>query len=108
MKSVSLHDREVVRPQVPQPAVPSGIHFPHEILDRADLSRRAKREILSAWASDANAVDSMPTLRHMPGTPFPVLYSSIMDARQRLDREEFAWSACRAAKRGGGYDASAQ
>ena len=76
MKSISLHDREVVQPQVPEPAVPSGIHFPHEILSRADLSRRAKREILSAWASDANAVDSMPTLRHLPGTPFPVLYSS--------------------------------
>jgi hypothetical protein len=98
MKSISLHDREVVQPQVPEPAVPSGIHFPHEILSRADLSRRAKREILSAWASDANAVDSMPTLRHLPGTPFPVLYSSIMDARERLDRSEFARDAYRAAK----------
>jgi len=107
MKSISLHDREVVQPA--PPTIPAGIHFPHELLDRADLSDRAKREILSAWASDANAVESMPTLRHLPGTPFPVLYSSIMDARERLDREELARGARHrgSSKNGSGWDASA-
>ncbi|HEY8949995.1 MAG TPA: hypothetical protein VIM56_14010 [Rhizomicrobium sp.] len=107
MKSISLHDREVVQPAAP--AVPAGIHFPHEILDRADLSIRTKREILSAWASDANAVESMPTLRHLPGTPFPVLYSSIMDARERLDREELVRGVRHrgSSKSGSGWDASA-
>lgn len=104
MKIRSLHGREVV--QQP-PAIPAGIHFPHEILDRADLSPRAKRELLSAWASDANAVENMPTLRHMPGTPFPVLYSSIMDARARLDSEEFGTLAMRRPKRGSGENAPA-
>ena len=33
-----------------------------------------------------HAVESFPTLRHLPGTPFPVTFSSIMDARLRLDR----------------------
>ena len=103
MKALSLHGREVV----PRPDIPAGLHFPHEILDRADLSRRAKREILAAWASDAHAVVNMPTLRHLPGTPFPVLYSSIMDAREQLDREEFAHLAGRAMKRGSGQDAPA-
>ena len=45
-----------------------------------------KRAILSAWASDAHAVESLPTLRHLPGTPFPVTFSSIMDARIALDK----------------------
>lgn len=103
MTSISLHDRDVVQAS----AIPAGIHFPHEILDRDDLSHRAKREILSAWASDANAVENMPTLRHLPGTPFPVLYSSIMDARERLDREEFVAIAARGRKKGSGWDASA-
>jgi hypothetical protein len=31
-------------------------------------------------------VESFPTLRHLPGTPFPVTFSSIMDARLLLDR----------------------
>ena len=103
MKTRSLHGREVVQ----QPPVPAGIHFPHEILDRADLSRRAKRELLSAWASDAHAVENMPTLRHLPGTPFPVLYSSVMDARAQLDNEEFGQLAMRRTKRGSGENAPA-
>lgn len=91
MHSLRLHDRDAVV----QPAngdleaidVPHDLHFPHEVLDRADLSDRRKRELLAAWASDACAVESFPTLRHLPGTPFPVLFSSIMDARDRLDAQ---------------------
>jgi len=45
-----------------------------------------KRAILAAWASDVHAVESLPTLRHLPGTPFPVTFSAIMNARLQLDR----------------------
>lgn len=89
MDALHLHDHEVVQPGHGL-EVPEGLRFPHEVLDRADLSDRRKREILSAWASDACAVDSFPTLRHLPGTPFPVLFSSIVDMRDRLDAQILA------------------
>lgn len=60
--------------------------YPHEVLSDPTLSPDEKRSVLSAWASDIHAVESFPALRHMPGTPIPVTYSSIMDARLRLDR----------------------
>jgi hypothetical protein len=59
--------------------------YPHQVVSDLSLGLDEKREILAAWASDANAVESFPTLRHLPGTPFPVTLSSIMDARLRLD-----------------------
>jgi hypothetical protein len=60
--------------------------FPHEVVEDPSLGTDQKRAILSEWASDASAVESFPTLRHLPGTPFPVTLSSIMDARLHLDR----------------------
>src|SRR5689334_3016827 len=60
--------------------------FPHEVVDDPSLSPAQKREILSAWASDASAVESFPTLRQLPGSDFPVTLSAVMDARYRLDR----------------------
>ena len=59
--------------------------YPHEVVCDATLSPDEKRAVLSAWASDIHAVKSFPTLRHLPGTPIPVTYSSIMDARLQLD-----------------------
>jgi hypothetical protein len=61
--------------------------FPHEVADDPSLSLAEKRAILSEWASDACAVPSFPTLRILPGTNFPVTFSSIMDARLHLDRK---------------------
>jgi len=61
--------------------------YPHEVLADPRLDADEKRAILSAWASDAYAVESFPALRHMPGTPYPVTLSAIMDARLRLDRQ---------------------
>ncbi len=61
--------------------------FPHEVVDDPSLSLSQKRAILSEWASDACAVRSFPVLRLLPGTRFPVTYSSIMDARSYLDRK---------------------
>src|SRR5438045_189976 len=60
--------------------------YPHEVLRDGDMSTDEKRAILAAWASDERAVESFPTLRHLPGTPLPVTFSSIMDARLQLDR----------------------
>ena len=60
--------------------------YPHQIVSDPNLGLDEKRAILSAWASDEYAVESFPTLRHLPGTPFPVTFSSIMDARLQLDR----------------------
>jgi hypothetical protein len=59
--------------------------YPHQLVSDANMSLDEKRAILSAWASDVHAVESLPTLRHLPGTPFPVTFSSIMDARIALD-----------------------
>ncbi len=60
--------------------------YPHEVVLNAQLGPAEKRAILATWASDVNAVDSWPALRHLPGTPFPVTFSSIMDALSQLDR----------------------
>ena len=108
MKSDTLHDRDVVQFGDDQTfQVPPDLHFPHELLDRADISDRRKRQILAAWASDAHAVESMPTLRHLPGTPFPVLYSSIMDTRMRLDERAALRPRLRdPGRHGSGWDAA--
>ena len=61
-------------------------HYPHQVVSDPDLGMDEKRAILSAWASDEHAVESMPALRHLPGTPAAVTFASIMDARALLDR----------------------
>jgi len=61
-------------------------NYPHQVVSDANLDLEEKRAILSAWASDEHTVDSLPTLRHLPGTPFPVTLSSIMAARVALDK----------------------
>ena len=42
-------------------------NHPRDVLNDPDLSKQEKRAILSSWASDACAVDSMPGLRQRPG-----------------------------------------
>jgi len=65
-------------------------NYPDEVVRDATLSAQQKRGVLSAWASDQHAVESLLGLRHLPGTPFPVTFASIMDARAQLDRMEGA------------------
>ena len=60
--------------------------FPHQVVDDPSISLAEKRAILAEWASDRSAVESRPTLRWLPGTTFPVTFSSIIEARQELDR----------------------
>ena len=65
---------------------PRPYSLPQEVVDDPSLSTGEKRSILSEWASDASAVEEYPTLRWLSGTNFPVTFSSIADARERLDR----------------------
>jgi len=58
---------------------------PRDVLNDPDLSRQEKRAILSSWASDACAVESMPGLRQAPGGKAPVTFDDIVDALRRLD-----------------------
>ena len=60
---------------------------PEDVLRDDTLERSEKRAILSSWASDACAVESMPALRQPPGVHKPVAFDDIMDALRRLDRD---------------------
>jgi hypothetical protein len=64
-------------------------HFRHpdDVLADETLDLQEKRAILSSWASDACAVESMPALRRPPGSSVPVSFDQIMDALRRLDGE---------------------
>ena len=80
------HDRMVV----PNTTVPAHdrvgtFTLPLEVVEDPSLSVAEKRVILAEWESDFSAVKSWPTLRRLRGTTFPVTFSSIVDARQRLD-----------------------
>ena len=58
---------------------------PRDVLNDPDLTREEKRAILSSWASDACAVEEMPSLRHPPGAKAPVTFDEIVDALRSLD-----------------------
>jgi hypothetical protein len=58
---------------------------PRDVLNDADLTKQEKRAILSAWASDACAVESAPGLRHPPSAKAPVTFDDILDALKSLD-----------------------
>jgi len=60
--------------------------LPHQVVEDPSLNLAEKRAILAEWASDRSAVESRPTLRWLAGTTFPVTFSSIIEARQELDR----------------------
>ncbi|AEH88747.1 hypothetical protein [Mesorhizobium opportunistum] len=65
-------------------------HFerPQDVLIDETLDVQEKRAILSSWASDACAVESMPALRMPPGVTEPVSFDAIMDALRQLDQRE--------------------
>ncbi len=62
-------------------------HYKHpdDVLRDSALDIGEKRAILSSWASDACAVESMPALRHPPGARQPIPFDSVMDALRQLD-----------------------
>jgi hypothetical protein len=67
-------------------------HFRHpdDVLSDNTLDVREKRAILSSWASDACAVESIPALRQLPGASSPVSFDVIMDALRQLDQSDDA------------------
>ncbi|WP_246674680.1 hypothetical protein [Mesorhizobium sp. B4-1-3] len=91
-------DRQMLKPIIPSLApeiadlsldrlLSPASHFQHprDVLEDGSLDIWEKRAILSSWASDACAVESMPALRQPPGTERPVSFDDIMDALRRLD-----------------------
>jgi hypothetical protein len=60
---------------------------PTEVVSDPDLTLNEKRAILASWASDACAIDAVPTLRRLPGGKRPVHFDEIMDALRMLDEE---------------------
>lgn len=59
---------------------------PQEVACDPDLSINEKRAILASWASDACAVEAMPTLRKSPAGAL-VTFDDIMDALKDLDEQ---------------------
>jgi len=63
----------------------SHYNSPDDVLNDARLSTDEKRVILSSWASDTYAVDSVPTLREIPGISHRLRLEDILTALKRLD-----------------------
>jgi hypothetical protein len=59
---------------------------PTDVVDDPDLTLSEKRAILSAWASDACAIEAAPALRCAPGHA-PVQFDDIVDVLRLLDRQ---------------------
>lgn len=60
---------------------------PDQVVADGALTVSEKRAILSSWASDACAVESLPAFRQWPGSREPVTFDEIMDALQSLDSQ---------------------
>jgi hypothetical protein len=77
---------EPVGPEVGRILYPDRFfRHPHDVVTDATLSIDEKRAILSSWASDACAVESMPALRQVPGPGTVVRYDDVIDALRKLD-----------------------
>ena len=59
---------------------------PADVVDDPDLSLNEKRAILASWASDACAVEAVPSLRRPPGGKRLVSFDEVMDALRALDK----------------------
>jgi hypothetical protein len=57
---------------------------PYDVVDHPDLSIEDKRAFLASWASDANAVPHMPSLRQLPDGSI-VKVEDILRALKALD-----------------------
>ena len=58
---------------------------PRDVVQDDTLTTAEKRAILSSWASDACAVESMPALREFLGSGHAVKFDEVIDALQELD-----------------------
>jgi hypothetical protein len=69
-----------------RPAV--GFSHPRDVLKDPLIDTAEKRAILASWASDASAVQDMPSLRWLLGTAEPVALQDVREALTRLDALE--------------------
>jgi len=60
---------------------------PLDVVNDPDLTLNEKRAILASWASDACAIEAVPSLRRLPKGKRPVPFDDVMDALQALDKE---------------------
>jgi hypothetical protein len=60
---------------------------PNDVVNDPDLTLNEKRTILASWASDACAIEAVPSLRRLPGAKRPVPFDEVMEALQALDKE---------------------
>jgi hypothetical protein len=60
---------------------------PSDVVSDPDLTLNEKRAILASWASDACAVEAVPSLRRPPGAKAPVSFDQVMEALRALDRQ---------------------
>jgi hypothetical protein len=75
---------------------------PSDVVSDPALSLNEKRAILASWASDACAVEAMPSLRRPPGRRHLVQFDEVMEALRALDkqaRDEIGHLGARAIKR---------
>jgi hypothetical protein len=64
-----------------------GVRASFGVIKHPDLTLNEKRAILASWASDACAIEAVPTLRCLPGGKRPVHFDEVMDALRALDEE---------------------
>jgi hypothetical protein len=60
---------------------------PSDVINDPDLTLNEKRAILASWASDACAIEAVPSLRRLPKGKRPVPFDEVMDALLALDKE---------------------
>jgi hypothetical protein len=60
---------------------------PNDVVNDADMTLNEKRAILASWASDACAVEAVPSLRRPLGARCRVAFDEVMDALRALDKE---------------------
>jgi hypothetical protein len=62
------------------------LSHPSDVVNDPDLTLNEKRAILASWASDACAIESVPTLRRAPTQGGkPVAFDDVMEALRALD-----------------------
>jgi len=64
----------------------SAFDHPLDVVEDPDLTINEKRAILAAWASDACALEAMPSVRRLPNGCRPVPIDEIFGALKELDR----------------------
>jgi hypothetical protein len=67
--------------------IAANFDHPSEVVSHPVLTLNEKRAILASWASDACAIEMVPTLRRLPGGKRPVHFDEVMDALRALDEE---------------------